>query len=249
MLDHIRQRQDQIKKSISSSIGGVTLSDSVLEKAASDFFEKGGKGAVIGEIRTFGGRQYIKTHEGWKFHGKGTGKKAQEHKNSSSKGQVEREERKLEEDIHKYWSPEKHNEHFRMHYTKSDELYNTNRTLSDWHHSEAEKHRRLASEKQNALDKENKKVKNSSKEIEEGSIRKFESPEMESPIYAVRVNGVDRYIQKMTGISSSDTAYYEVVKNGNSWDAVQSKGAYGYGMKSVGDNKKEAVNNLIKYGY
>lgn len=38
---------------------------------------KGGKRAQIGEIRTFGGRRYIKTVDGWKFFGKGTGKKAQ----------------------------------------------------------------------------------------------------------------------------------------------------------------------------
>lgn len=41
--------------------------------------EKGGKRAMIGEKRTFAGREYIKTASGWKFHGKGTGSKAQEH--------------------------------------------------------------------------------------------------------------------------------------------------------------------------
>ena len=41
--------------------------------------EKGGKRALIGEKRTFGGREYIKTSDGWKFHGKGTGSKAQSH--------------------------------------------------------------------------------------------------------------------------------------------------------------------------
>lgn len=45
-----------------------------------DRIEKGGSRAVLGEIRKFGGRDYIKTAEGWKFHGKGTGAKAQEHK-------------------------------------------------------------------------------------------------------------------------------------------------------------------------
>lgn len=39
--------------------------------------EKGGKAAIIGEIREFGGKKYIKTNNGWKFHGKGTGEKAQ----------------------------------------------------------------------------------------------------------------------------------------------------------------------------
>lgn len=46
--------------------------------------EKGGKVAFIGEIRSFGGRDYIKTTEGWKFHGKGTGEKAKEHAKSTS---------------------------------------------------------------------------------------------------------------------------------------------------------------------
>lgn len=42
-------------------------------------FVKGGQRAAIGEIRKFGDRDYIKTTSGWKFHGKGTGAKAQEH--------------------------------------------------------------------------------------------------------------------------------------------------------------------------
>jgi len=54
-----------------------TLSD--LQKAEILDIEKGGKRALIGEKRTFGGREYIKTADGWKFHGKGTGTKAQEH--------------------------------------------------------------------------------------------------------------------------------------------------------------------------
>jgi hypothetical protein len=62
---------------------GETLSEEELEESATNFLEKGGKSAVIGEIRTFGGRQYIKTSEGWKFHGKGGGAKAQSHVASS----------------------------------------------------------------------------------------------------------------------------------------------------------------------
>lgn len=45
--------------------------------------KKGGKRAVVGETRMFGGREYIKTQSGWKFHGKGTGAKAKEHKASA----------------------------------------------------------------------------------------------------------------------------------------------------------------------
>lgn len=52
------------------------LSDTLIVTEA---LEKGGKPAVIGEIRKFGGRDYIKAPTGWKFHGKGTGAKAKEH--------------------------------------------------------------------------------------------------------------------------------------------------------------------------
>ena len=44
-----------------------------------NIIEKGGKRAQIGEIREFGGRSYIKTSDGWKFHGKGTGAKTKQH--------------------------------------------------------------------------------------------------------------------------------------------------------------------------
>jgi 8-oxo-dGTP pyrophosphatase MutT (NUDIX family) len=45
-----------------------------------DELEKGGKPAFIGEIRTFAGREHIKTADGWKFHGKGSGAKAIGHR-------------------------------------------------------------------------------------------------------------------------------------------------------------------------
>lgn len=49
-------------------------------KAFGQEIEKGHKNkALLGEIRTFGNRQYIKTIDGWKFHGKGTGKRTKEH--------------------------------------------------------------------------------------------------------------------------------------------------------------------------
>lgn len=41
--------------------------------------EKAVNQAQLGEKRMFGGREYIKTATGWKYHGKGTGAKAQEH--------------------------------------------------------------------------------------------------------------------------------------------------------------------------
>lgn len=52
---------------------------SELTKAEILDIEKGGKRAMIGEKHTFAGREYIKTSDGWKFHGKGTGSKAQSH--------------------------------------------------------------------------------------------------------------------------------------------------------------------------
>lgn len=41
--------------------------------------------AAIGEKREFGGRMHIKTAEGWKYYGKGTGTKASEHASSAPK--------------------------------------------------------------------------------------------------------------------------------------------------------------------
>lgn len=64
----------------------VDVNKTTLKKAIAildDYLEKGGKRAVIGEIRKFGGRDYIKTAQGWKFHGKGTGTKAKAHKEAS----------------------------------------------------------------------------------------------------------------------------------------------------------------------
>lgn len=54
------------------------------ESTTGDSLEKGGKRAVIGEKREFSGRMYIKTAQGWKFFGKGTGSKAQDHHNSAA---------------------------------------------------------------------------------------------------------------------------------------------------------------------
>lgn len=43
------------------------------------------RGAAIGTRKTFGGREYIKTDEGWRYVGKGGGKKAKEHVSKHSK--------------------------------------------------------------------------------------------------------------------------------------------------------------------
>ena len=80
-FEHAHKRREQIKQNIEKSYNSnlPNLSNEDLEKSANDFFEKGGKRAVIGERRTFGGREYIKTAQGWKFHGKGIGVKAAQH--------------------------------------------------------------------------------------------------------------------------------------------------------------------------
>ena len=50
-----------------------------LNQIDQEAFEKAKKGAPIGTKKMFGGREYIKTATGWKYSGKGGGKKAQEH--------------------------------------------------------------------------------------------------------------------------------------------------------------------------
>ena len=54
--------------------------------------EKGKTQHAIGAIKEFGGRQYIKTVSGWKYHGKGTGVKAQEHVSGALQHHVEKKE-------------------------------------------------------------------------------------------------------------------------------------------------------------
>jgi len=49
------------------------------QEAPTDLLEKGKASQPIGTIKEMGGRNYIKTIQGWKYHGKGTGSKAQEH--------------------------------------------------------------------------------------------------------------------------------------------------------------------------
>lgn len=50
-----------------------------ISKAENDDLEKGRTVHPVGSIKEFGGRNYIKTPTGWKYHGKGTGVKAQAH--------------------------------------------------------------------------------------------------------------------------------------------------------------------------
>lgn len=85
------ERRELIKSQIAGSFSEESerVTDEELEKSADDFLEKGGKRAVIGEKRQFGGREYIKTANGWKFHGKGTGAKATQHREDALDHHVE----------------------------------------------------------------------------------------------------------------------------------------------------------------
>ena len=79
------QHQELIKSQISSSFETQASEEEFeVSKSEEDELEKGGKKAFIGEIRTHGNREYIRTAAGWKFHGKGTGAKAQEHKTAAA---------------------------------------------------------------------------------------------------------------------------------------------------------------------
>jgi hypothetical protein len=66
------------KSRIASTIGGGPLSNDEMEKSATDYFEKGRK-ANVGEVRKYGGKDYIKTANGWKLVGKNKGKYKEAH--------------------------------------------------------------------------------------------------------------------------------------------------------------------------
>lgn len=51
----------------------------ILKSQIAETFEKGGKAAVLGEKRTFGGKDYIKTSKGWRPVGKSSGKVKEAH--------------------------------------------------------------------------------------------------------------------------------------------------------------------------
>lgn len=81
-------RKSIVTDNLLKSYGIDQSSQQTIEKSddstTGDPLEKGGKRAVIGEKREFSGRMYIKTATGWKFFGKGTGSKAQDHHSSAT---------------------------------------------------------------------------------------------------------------------------------------------------------------------
>lgn len=105
-MDHIKDKQQQINSQIYGSYkiesNAPNTPPAQIEKGEQDqlfdsnpfaeitkgeifdYLEKGGKRAMIGERRMFGGREYIKTATGWKFHGKGTGAKTKEHRDGAA---------------------------------------------------------------------------------------------------------------------------------------------------------------------
>ena len=83
---------DNNKNPLSDNLLKLYRNDNDLQKALEDELEKGGKRAVIGERREFAGRMYIKTAEGWKFVGKGTGSKAKDHEKHVRESKAERSE-------------------------------------------------------------------------------------------------------------------------------------------------------------
>lgn len=171
MLDHIKQRRQQLADNIQSSYVGEQLTVPELEKAATDFFEKGGRGAGIGEIRKFGGRDYIKTPTGWKFHGKGTGTKTKAHNegqkvissaassflDDAKKKRIE----KRDKEESKY-SADDHNKKVQFHEDaakKLDKHYGKVTTASKDHLEDAARHRKLAQEKSNNVEESKKRPK------------------------------------------------------------------------------------------
>jgi hypothetical protein len=88
-MDHIRREQQRISKGIAGIYGNVDNHEDALSKAEDNEIrngeeevgriQKGKPKEPIGTIKTFGGRDYIQTAQGWKYHGKGGGKATQKH--------------------------------------------------------------------------------------------------------------------------------------------------------------------------
>jgi len=94
LIQQAAERREQLKNNIANSFNPLNeQSIEQLIKSEEDQFDWLEKGkrirAVIGEKRTHGGREYIRTMDGWKYHGKGTGMKATAHRESSLSHHVE----------------------------------------------------------------------------------------------------------------------------------------------------------------
>lgn len=89
MERHIYNHTQKLRKQLRDSISGTENVDIIKSDISQlDYLEKGKKqGAPVGTIKDMGGRPYIKTAEGWKYHGKGEGAKAQENAASSGHAQ------------------------------------------------------------------------------------------------------------------------------------------------------------------
>lgn len=82
----------------------------------------------------------------------------------------------------------------------------------------------------------------------------YDRPEMENPVYSVKVGGEDKFIQRQDGMNPGDTAWYEVIPKRREVDGesmtiwnTKKKGGYDYShfQHNIGYNKKEAVDELV----
>lgn len=90
-MNHIQVHQALIRKQLSASYVAVSdiiigSTDDIIIKGEEDELNKAKVTAQLGTIKKFGGRDYIKTTSGWKYHGKGGGEKAQDHKATAAGG-------------------------------------------------------------------------------------------------------------------------------------------------------------------
>ena len=136
--------EELIKSKFSDTQGIISTLESNFEKGFIDeneflsslntieLLEKGGKKAMLGEKRMFGGREYIKTSDGWKFHGKGTGTKAKEH---SEKHGVKEEKEEVKKDESKKEGGEiiGHTKSGKPIYNVADHEAHANFTFADHH--------------------------------------------------------------------------------------------------------------------
>lgn len=97
LIEQAAQHKDKLRQNIQDSFNPLPQQSfeqlAKSEETHLDDLEKAKRiTARIGEIRTHGGREYIRTISGWKYHGKGTGSKAKEHKESTTSSSEKKED-------------------------------------------------------------------------------------------------------------------------------------------------------------
>lgn len=71
----------------------------------------------------------------------------------------------------------------------------------------------------------------------------FERPEMEYPVYVIKINNTPKYLQRMENGISSGYAWYEVRKDGNFW-CLNEQSAH-FEPSILGFTKHEAIECLL----